>query len=77
LELPFVTDPLESFETRRHPTLAMIREAARRGHTPMACEPQHIGWPRGAVSGAQAAGGQGAATMFIGALEAASTPGDP
>jgi glutathione synthase len=47
LKLLFVADPLESFKTHKDSTFAMMREAARRGHTLMACEPKDIRWQRG------------------------------
>jgi len=47
LNLLFVADPLESFKTYKDSTYAMMREAAARGHTLMACEPQHLRWQRG------------------------------
>jgi glutathione synthase len=47
LKLLFVADPLESFKTHKDSTFAMMREAARRGHTLMACEPKDIRWLRG------------------------------
>ena len=50
----FVADPLEHFKTYKDSTFAMMREAARRGHTLTACEPQGIGWQRGGKVIAQA-----------------------
>ncbi|MCE2909161.1 MAG: glutathione synthase [Burkholderiaceae bacterium] len=47
MKLLFVADPLESFKTHKDSTFAMMREAARRGHTLMACEPKDIRWLRG------------------------------
>lgn len=47
MKLLFVADPLESFKTHKDSTFAMMREAARRGHTLMACEPRDIRWQRG------------------------------
>ncbi|MDP2006175.1 MAG: glutathione synthase [Rubrivivax sp.] len=52
MKLLFVADPLESFKTTKDSTFAMMREAAARGHTLMACGPQDIRWQRGeAVTG--------------------------
>ena len=52
MKLLFVADPLESFKTAKDSTFAMMREAARRGHTLMACEPKDLRWQRGeAVTG--------------------------
>jgi glutathione synthase len=47
LKLLFVADPLESFKTQKDSTFAMMREAARRGHTLMACEPKDLRWLQG------------------------------
>ena len=43
----FVADSLESFKTHKDSTFTMMREAARRGHTLMACEPKDLRWQRG------------------------------
>ena len=37
MKLLFVADPLEGFKTHKDSTFAMMREAAARGHTLMAC----------------------------------------
>ncbi len=47
MKLLFVADPLESFKIVKDSTFTMMREAARRGHTLMACEPKDIRWQRG------------------------------
>ena len=47
MKLLFVADPLESFQTYKDSTFAMMREAASRGHELMACGPQDIMWQRG------------------------------
>ena len=47
MKLLFVADPLESFQTYKDTTFAMMREAVRRGHTLMACTPQDLRWQRG------------------------------
>ena len=47
MKLLFVADPLESFKTHKDSTFAMMREAAARGHTLLACEPQQLRWQRG------------------------------
>ena len=47
MKLLFVADPLESFNTLKDSTFAMMREAASRGHALMACRPQDIMWQRG------------------------------
>ena len=47
MKLLFVADPLESFKPYKDSTFAMMREAQRRGHTLMACEPKDLRWQRG------------------------------
>ncbi|MEO6409146.1 MAG: glutathione synthase [Burkholderiaceae bacterium] len=47
MNLLFVADPLEAFKTYKDTTFAMMREAARRGHELIACEPRDIAWQRG------------------------------
>jgi len=47
MKLLFVADPLSTFKTYKDSTFAMMREAARRGHTLLACEPQQLVWLRG------------------------------
>ena len=47
MKLLFVADPLESFKTYKDTTFAMMREAARRGHELLACEPRDVMWQRG------------------------------
>ena len=47
MKLLFVADPLASFKTHKDSTFAMMREAAVRGHTLMACEPKDLRWQRG------------------------------
>ncbi len=54
MEILFVSDPLESFKIYKDTTFAMMREAQRRGHTIVACEPQQLLWERGGVVQAQA-----------------------
>lgn len=53
MKLLFVADPLEGFKTYKDSTFAMMREAARRGHTLFACEPRHLVWERGGRVGAR------------------------
>ncbi len=48
MQLLFVADPLESFKIYKDTTFAMMREAQKRGHTLMACEPKDLMWQRGA-----------------------------
>lgn len=48
----FVADPLEAFNPKKDSTLAMMREAARRGHAVWACEPRQLQWSA-AAQGAQ------------------------
>jgi glutathione synthase len=47
LKLLFVADPLEGFKTYKDSTYAMLREAAARGHTLLACEARELQWRRG------------------------------
>jgi glutathione synthase len=47
MKLLFVADPLETFKTYKDTTFAMMREAAARGHTLLACEPKDLVWERG------------------------------
>ncbi|MDE2128567.1 MAG: glutathione synthase [Betaproteobacteria bacterium] len=48
MNLLFVADPLESFNPKKDSTLAMMREAQRRGFAVWACEPRHLHWLGGA-----------------------------
>ncbi|MDP9044878.1 MAG: glutathione synthase [Pseudomonadota bacterium] len=47
MKILFVADPLSHFKTYKDSTFAMMREAARRGHELLACEPQDVMWQRG------------------------------
>ena len=47
MQLLFIADPLETFKTYKDSTFAMMREAAARGHTLMACGPQDVRWQLG------------------------------
>ncbi len=47
MKLLFVADPLEGFKTYKDTSFAMMREAVRRGHSLMACEPKDMRWQRG------------------------------
>lgn len=55
MKLLFVADPLHTFKTYKDSTFAMMREAARRGHTLLACEPRQLVWQRGGRVTARAA----------------------
>ncbi len=46
MDLLFVADPLESFKPSKDSSFAMMREAARRGHRLMACEPKDLRWQK-------------------------------
>ena len=46
MKLLFIADPLESFKPVKDSTFAMMREAANRGHTLLACEPTGLVWQR-------------------------------
>ena len=47
MDLLFVADPIETFKTHKDSTFAMMREAARRGHRLIVCEPSDLVWVRG------------------------------
>ncbi len=47
MHILFVADPLSSFKIYKDTTFAMMREAQRRGHQVMTCEPQDIVWESG------------------------------
>lgn len=53
MKLLFVADPLEGFKTTKDTTFAMMREAARRGHTLFACRAQDLAWRRDGRVGAR------------------------
>ncbi len=47
MHILFVADPLSSFKIYKDTTFAMMREAQRRGHQVLTCEPQDIVWQSG------------------------------
>jgi glutathione synthase len=47
MQLLFIADPLESFKTHKDSSFAMMREAALRGHTLMACDTKDLRWQSG------------------------------
>jgi glutathione synthase len=47
MNLLFVADPLDTFKIYKDTTFAMMREAQRRGHQVVVCEPQQISWVSG------------------------------
>ncbi len=47
MKLLFVADPLETFNPKKDSTIAMMREAAARGHELFACEASGLLWQRG------------------------------
>ena len=47
MRILFVADSLASFKIYKDTTFAMMREAQRRGHQVLACEPQDIVWQSG------------------------------
>jgi len=49
MDILFIADPLERFKIYKDSTYAMMAEAAKRGHTLFACEPQHLAWVNGQV----------------------------
>jgi len=66
MKLLFIADPLESFKIVKDSTYAMMREAQRRGHTVMACEPKDVRWQRGEK-----------VTAFVRDIALIDTPVDP
>ena len=65
MKLLFVADPLETFKTHKDSSFAMMREAASRGHTLMACTPRDLRWQRGE-----------AVTAFVRDITLTGRPGD-
>ena len=53
MQILFVADPLESFVIYKDSTFAMMREAQRRGHQIVACQPKDISWQSGGKVKAQ------------------------
>ena len=49
MNILFVADPLEVFQTYKDTTFSMMREAQRRGHQLSACEPRHLSWRSGGL----------------------------
>ena len=49
MNILFIADPLSSFKIYKDTTFAMMREAQKRGHKVLACEPQQISWARGGM----------------------------
>ena len=47
MRILFVADPLASFKIYKDTTFAMMREAQRRGHAVLACEPRDLQWVSG------------------------------
>ena len=47
MQILFVADPLNTFNTKKDSTFVMMREAQRRGHTVFATEPKDISWQVG------------------------------
>ena len=44
MKLLFIADPLEGFKTAKDTSFAMMREAAARGHSLLACEMKDLRW---------------------------------
>ncbi|MEX3930503.1 glutathione synthase [Paraburkholderia phymatum] len=44
MDILFIADPLSRFKIYKDSTYAMMAEAAKRGHTLYACEPEHLAW---------------------------------
>jgi len=49
MNILFIADPIESFKIYKDTTFAMMREAQKRGHSVVVCEPQDVMWQRGAA----------------------------
>lgn len=49
MKILFIADPLPSFKTYKDSTFAMMREARRRGHRILVCEPQDMRWQSGST----------------------------
>ena len=49
MDILFIADPLDRFKIYKDSTYAMMAEAARRGHTLYACEPEDLAWTGGDV----------------------------
>jgi len=47
MKMLFVADPLEGFKVHKDTSFVMMREAAARGHTLLACEARDLSWRRG------------------------------
>jgi glutathione synthase len=47
MKLLVVADPVEHFKIHKDSTYVMMREAQRRGHTLLVCEPRHLSWRSG------------------------------
>ncbi len=56
MHILFIADPLDSFKIYKDTTFAMMREAAKRGHTVSSCEVKNIRWTQttGVVADTQA-----------------------
>jgi glutathione synthase len=44
MKILFIADPIDSFKIYKDATFAMMREAAKRGHTVSSCEVQNMRW---------------------------------
>ena len=53
MNILFVADPLEVFKVYKDTTFSMMREAQRRGHRVIACEPRDVSWRSGGSVHAQ------------------------
>ncbi len=47
MNILFVADPLPGFKIYKDTTFAMMREAQKRGHRVLACEPEGMSWQKG------------------------------
>jgi len=53
MNILFIADPLASFKIYKDTTFAMMREAQKRGHQLLVCEPHHLVWQSGQAVNAQ------------------------
>jgi glutathione synthase len=74
MKLLFIADPLDGFKTTKDSSFAMMREAASRGHTLMACEPKDLMWRSGPTAAGRSGGGP--VTAFVRDITLTGDPDD-
>lgn len=70
MKLLFIADPLSAFKIYKDTTFTMMREAVRRGHTLMVCEPKHLSW----CHGSRELAGAGRVTASVRDIELTGDP---